>query len=77
MTLKRTWSDRRDEAGYFYTHDGIIPQLNVRLELTSPAIFGWAAYCGGFGVGHSYETRLEAQERAEEAWEHHREREDA
>jgi hypothetical protein len=60
--MNRTWSTNKDGFDFFYTTDGIMPQLNVRYEGV-----GWTAYCGDVSRG-GFPSALLAQDAAEKHW---------
>lgn len=66
----RRWSRQKDGCGYYYTTDGHMPQLNVRLEHMAEGEgrdFRWVSYCGDTRVG-AFWSKETAQQEAETYW---------
>jgi hypothetical protein len=70
--MTRTWSVHKDGMGFYYTTDGTMPMLNVRLEILEggkDSDLYWVAYCGDDRVPVLNYSRANAQAEAEKYWE--------
>ena len=65
----RKWSGVKDGMGFYYSVDGLTPQLNVRLENVGGLAFWWVAYCGDDLVPTGGASKQSAQADAERYWE--------
>lgn len=65
----RTWSKQKDGLGFYYSTDGKMPMLNVRLENVGGLAFWWVAYCGDDLVPTGGASKQAAQVDAERYWE--------
>jgi hypothetical protein len=72
--MARTWSNRKDGLNLYYTNDGVLPQLGVRLEyvdIMGASDWRWIGYVGDIQVPALCWSRHAAQEEAEKYWAAH------